>query len=146
MFHFDPIELVCCFIQHVCLHYCFAFQQVIDRFYVRKWLVCCLTHASSLSVLLVLMFFGGCVFGFVFLAGELLHLISFQFRLEFRVVDRPCVVLARQCRKKKSFIHSLALYGLATTLFFRSLWWSCASDNFHRNLFRYFSPKFCCIR
>ena len=38
--------------QHVCLHCCFAFQQVIDRFCVRKWLVCCLAHAPSLSVLL----------------------------------------------------------------------------------------------
>ena len=28
-----------------------AFQQVIDRFCVRKWLVCCLAHAPSLSVL-----------------------------------------------------------------------------------------------
>ena len=51
----------------------------------------------------------GCVGGFVFcllcfgLAGEnSCFQLPFHFFCEFPVVDRPCLVLARQCRKKKT--------------------------------------------
>ena len=48
-------------------------------------------------VLLVLLFLGGFVVGF-FLLGkfDLNHML-------FPVVDRPCLALVRQCRKKKTF-------------------------------------------
>ena len=84
----------------------------------------------------------GCVLGFGFLVvfcslpGKLLHPISFQFPLEFPVVDRPCLVLARQWLLAPDSLTGLAVFAMRMLCRCGSLptgpLWYCTSCNTRR--------------
>ena len=64
----------------------------------------------SLVVVVLGCFVFCCVFGLLwFFLVKILHRISVSLHCEFPVVDRLCLVLARQCRKKRRFIYGDAL-------------------------------------